>query len=208
MGFLFLDIESFVDPEDNMSGLNPFHEKSKVIVIAYNYYHSSSAPKPEQVKPPEFIFEWEEGTEKKLLEKFLCVLKEIEKKEFNSGETYLKIVGFNHLAYDLNYLFARMTHHKIAPQKELFNLLFTHPRHIDLAQIGMAVSKATKRDEDFRTISQKAINSYFEIPIKEASGKDVSLFYSAKNYEKIKKYCTEEFTFELLYRSLLETFLH
>jgi hypothetical protein len=44
----------------------------------------------------------------------------------------------------------------------------------------------TKRDEDFRTISQKAINSYFEIPVKEASGKDVSLFYSKKDYVKIK----------------------
>jgi uncharacterized protein YllA (UPF0747 family) len=77
-----------------------------------------------------------------------------------------------------------------------------------LAQLAMAVSKTTKRDEDFRTISQKAVNSYFEIPIKEASGKDVSLFYSKKDYSEIIKYCTEEFTFELLYQSLLQTFLH
>ena len=208
MGYLFLDIESLVDPEDNNSGLNPFHEKSKVIVISYNYYSASSAPKPAQVKEPSFIFEWEVGSEKKLLEEFYSVLKTIEKKEFNSGETYLKIIGFNHLAYDLNYMFARMLHHKIAPQKELFNLLFSHPRHIDLAQLGMAVSKVTKRDEDFRTISQKAINSYYDIPIKEASGKDVSTFYLKKDYAKIKKYCSEEFTFELLYQSLLQTFLH
>ena len=156
----------------------------------------------------ETVSEWEIGSEKKLLEEFYKLLKEIEKKEFNSGETFLKIVGFNHLAYDLNYLMARMTHHEIASKKELFNLLFTQPRHIDLAQLGMAVSKATKRDEDFRTISQKAINSYFEIPIKEASGKDVSVFYLKQDYVKIKKYCTEEFTFELLYQSLLQNFLH
>jgi DNA polymerase elongation subunit (family B) len=208
MGHLFLDIESFVDPDNQNSGLNPFYEKSKVIAIAYNYYPNSSAPKPEQIKEPNFIFEWEEGSEKKLLEKFYEFLKEIEKKEFNNGETYLKIIGFNHLAYDLNYLFARMLHHKISKERELFNLLFTQPRHIDLAQIGMAVSKATKRDEDFRTISQKAINSYYEIPVKEANGKEVSLFYSKKEFEKIKKYCKEEFTFELLYQSLLQTFLH
>ena len=207
MGFLFLDIESMVDPEDNMSGLNPYHSKSKVIVIAYNYYHLSHAPKAEQIKEPSFLFEWEIGSEKKLLEEFYKLLKEIEKKEFNSGETFLKIVGFNHLAYDLNYLMARMTHHEIASKKELFNLLFTQPRHIDLAQLGMAVSKATKRDEDFRTISQKAINYYFELPVKEARAKDVSKFYSEKNYEKIRKYCTEEFTFELVYQSLLTSFL-
>jgi len=203
MGFLFLDIESFVDSEDTFSGLNPFHEKSKVLVIAYNYYPSSSAPKPEQVKEPYFLFEWEAGSEKKILEAFFSELKEIYKKD-----SLLKIVGFNHLAYDLNYLFARMSKHKISSEKELFHLLFTQPRHIDMAQLGMAVSKATKRDEDFRTISQKTINSYFEIPVKEATGKDVSVFYSKKQYEKIKKYCKEEFTFELLYQSLLMSFLH
>ena len=208
MGFLFLDIESFVDPEDNLSGLNPFHEQSKVIVVAYNYYSLNNAPTSGQIKPNSFIFEWEAGSEKKLLEDFYNVLKTIEKKEFDSGDNFLKIVGFNHLAYDLNYLFSRMSHHKIAPQKELFNLLFTFPRHIDLAQIGMAVSKATKRDEDFRTISQKTINAYYQIPVKEATGKDVSVFYSKKDYTKIRKYCTEEFTFELLYQSLLQTFLH
>jgi len=203
MGFLFLDIESFVDPDDENSGLNPFHEKSKVLVIAYNHYSSPSAPKEEQVKPPTFLFEWEISSEKKMLEEFFDLLKGILKKD-----DFLKIVGFNHLAYDLNYLFARMNKHKIASEKELFSVLFSKPRHIDLAQLGMAVSKATKRDEDFRTISQKTINSYYEIPIKEASGKDVSKFYSEKNYEKIRKYCTEEFTFELLYQSLLQTFLH
>lgn len=203
MGFLFLDIESFVDPEDQNSGLNPFHPKSKVLVIAYNYYSHPSAPTEEQVKEATLLFEWEIGSEKKLLEEFWGVLKKIHEKD-----DLLKIVGFNHIVYDLNYLFNRMTHHKIAPQKELFNLLYTLPRHIDLAQLGMAVSKATKRDADFRTISQKAVNSYYSIPIKEASGKDVSEFYSKKEYEKIKKYCKEEFTFELLYQSLLQTFLH
>lgn len=208
MGFLFLDIESFVDPNDEKSGLNPFHENSKVLVISYNYYSLHFAPKEGQIKDPSFIFEWVEGSEEKLLKKFYEVLKSIEQKEFNTGEDFLKIVGFNQLAYDLNYLFCRMTKYNIASQKELFNLLFTNSKHIDLAQLGMAVSKSTKRDEDFRTISQKIINSYYEIPIKEASGKDVSKFYLKKDYNKIIKYCTEEFTFELLYQSLLQTFLH
>ncbi|MDD3085728.1 MAG: hypothetical protein PHY04_02320 [Candidatus ainarchaeum sp.] len=208
MGFLFLDIESFVDPEEEKSGLNPFCKNSKVLVISYNYYSLLVAPKEGQIKEPSFIFEWVEGSEEKLLKKFYDVLKLIEKKEFNNGDVFLKIVGFNQLAYDLNYLFCRMSFYKIAPQRELFNLLFTNSKHVDLAQLGMAVSKATKRDEDFRTISQKVINSYFEIPIKEATGKDVSKFYLKKDYDKIIKYCTEEFTFELLYQSLLQTFLH
>lgn len=203
MGFLFLDIESFIDPLEPGSGLNPYFEKSKIIVIAFNYYSNQIAPEGEQIKPPTFLFEWVEGSEKKLLEKFYSELKQICEKD-----AFLKIVGFNQLAYDLNYLFGRLKYHKIDSEKELFDKLFTKPRHIDLAQLGMAVSRSTKRDSDFRTISQKTINSYYNIPLKEASGKDVSIFYLKKEYEKIVKYCQEEFTFELLYQSLLQTFLH
>ena len=203
MGFLFMDIESFVDPEDEMSGLNPYHEKSKVIAISYNYYHQQKAPGAAEIKPPTFLFEWELGSEKKLLEDFYALLK-----KWDSKDDVLKIVGFNHLAYDLTYLFARMTKHKIAPEKELFDVIFTNPRHVDLAQLGMAVARATKYNEDFRCISQKTINAYFDIPVKEDNGKIISTYYSKKQYDKIKKYCSEEFTFEMLYQSLLQTFLH
>jgi hypothetical protein len=203
MAFLFLDIESFVDPDDTRAGLNPHHKNSKVLVIAYNYYASPVAPAPAEIKEPTFLYEWEFGSENALLEDFYKKLK-----KWASGEIFFKIVGFNHMAFDMPFLFSRMAFHRIAPEKELFDLLFTDARHIDLAQIGMAVSKFTKRDEDFRNISQKAINYMFGIPVKEDSGVDVTRYYLEKRYDKIEKYCGEEFTFELLYQSLLETFLH
>ena len=202
MGFLFLDIESFVDPEDEKSGLNPFHKNSKVIVIAYNYYPLEKAPLASQIKKPVFLFEWVIGSEKKLLQNFFDFLKSISKEN-----DLLKIVGYNHLAYDLPFLFSRMKKNKIAVEKELFDLLFTMPRHIDLSQIAMPVSNKTKKEEDFRCISQKVINSYFDIPIKEANGKDVTNFYLKKRFDLIQKYVEEEFTFELLYRSLLDYFV-
>ncbi len=203
MGFLFLDIESFVDPKNERSGLNPHFEKSEVLVIAYNYYAFAKAPSLAQVKEPTFLFEWVEGSEKKLLKKFYEVLKEIYKED-----KFLKIVGFNHIAYDLPYMFSRMIENKVAEKQELFDMLFTNARHIDLSQLGMAVSEKTKKDEDFRCISQKVINAYFDIPVKVASGKDVSEFYLKKRYDLIEKYCKEEFTFEMLYQSLLEYFIY
>jgi len=202
MGFLFLDIESFVDPKEERSGLNPFYKNSKCFGIAYNYYPLPAAPKSAQIKEPIFLFEWEEGGEKELLEKFYLILKEIYAKD-----SMLKIVGFNHLAYDLPFLFSRMNVHDIESEKVLFDALFSFPRHIDLAQLGMAVSELTKKNEDFRCISQKAINSYYDIPIKEDSGKDLSVYYVKQRYDLIKKYCEEEFTFELLYQSLLTHFI-
>jgi DNA polymerase elongation subunit (family B) len=203
MAYLFLDIESFVDPEDTRSGLNPFHKNSKVIVISYAYYASPFPPSPAEVKKPCFMFIWNFESEKQLLKEFYINLKKL-----SEGQEYFKIIGFNQLAYDLPFLFSRMAKHKIAPEKELFDLLFSKVRHIDLAQISMAVSKFTKRDQDFRNISQKAINLAYDIPIKEDNGVDVTRYYLEKRYDKIEKYCAEEFTFELLYQSLLETFLH
>ena len=202
MGFLFLDIESFVDPKDERSGLNPFHTKSKIFGIAYSYYALPKVPNVAQVKKPIFLFEWVEGSEKLLLEKFFSFLENIYTKD-----NLLKIVGFNHLAYDIPFLFSRMSFYKISSQKDLFDKLFSVPRHVDLAQLGMALSEVTKRDEDFRCISQKTINSYFKIPIKEGTGKDLSGYYLNKRFDLIEKYCSEEFTFELLYNSVLEYFL-
>lgn len=202
MGFLFIDIESFVSPNNERSGLNPFCDESKVIVISYSYYPLNKAPISSQIKKPIFLFEWIIGSEKKLLQTFFDKLNNI-----YSNDKMLKIVGFNHLAYDLPYLFSRMEKNNIASKEILFDYLFSKARHIDLSQLSMAISKKTKQDEDFRCISQKVINSYFDIPVKEADGKIISEYYSKKRYNLIEKYVLEEFTFELLYKSILDYFI-
>lgn len=203
MGFLFLDIESLMHKDNPGTGLNPHMENSEVLVIAYNYYDLENAPKDSEVKKPIFLYSWKEGGEEKLLTKFFDYLEKI-----SISDKFLKIVGFNHLAYDLPFLFSRMSELKITDNEKAFDLLFTSPRHIDLSQLAMAISEDTKRDEDFRCISQKRINAYFDIPIKEASGADVSSFYYDKRYNLIEKYVTEEFTFELLYNSILDYFIY
>jgi DNA polymerase elongation subunit (family B) len=203
MGYLFFDIESFVAPQNERSGLNPHFDESEVIVISYNYYKTPKAPREGEIKEATFLYGWIENGEKTLLKKFWEVLEEIYEQD-----RMLKVVGFNQLAYDLPYLFARMKANKIASDQKLFDSLFSFPRHVDLAQLGMAISEDTKREEDFRCISQKRINSYFDIPIKEAGGKDVSEFYIKKRYDLIEKYVKEEFTFELLYQSVLDYFIY
>ena len=117
MGFLFLDIESFVAPDDERSGLNPFHEKSAVFAISYNYYNLKIAPIASEIKKPSFLYEWDLGGEKPLLEHFYSILRDIYQKD-----SMLKIIGFNHLAYDLPFLFARMQK-PVPSQNRTFALL-------------------------------------------------------------------------------------
>jgi DNA polymerase elongation subunit (family B) len=199
MGYLFLDI---VDLVNERSGLNPFFDESKIFLISYNYYNLDAPPNENQIKSPNFLCEWEIGNEEKLITEFYNILKNIQK-----SDKMLKIIGFNHLPYDLPYLYSRLIKYEVADGKELFDLIFSLPRHIDLAQLAMAISENTKKSSDFRCISQKVINSYFNIPIKKDNGKDISIYYRKKDYQKIMQYVKEEFTFEMLYNSVLNYFL-
>ena len=67
MGYLFLDIETYVSPDDDASGLNPFRPASKVLSIAYNYYDGFKV-KESEIRKPTILKEWEDG-EKKILTK-------------------------------------------------------------------------------------------------------------------------------------------
>ena len=56
--------------------------------------------------------------------------------------------------------------------------------------------------KEILNINQKTTNSFFDLPIKQGTGKDVTKFYKNKEFDKIEKYISEEFSFELLYLKL------
>lgn len=207
MGYLFFDIESYVSVHNRNSGFNSYEKEAKVIVISYNYYPGFHAPKKEQLKQPIFLKEWE-SSEKEILAKFYTLIKERVEGEMavnKSGKelTRLKMVGFNILKYDLPYLFGRMEQLKIADKRELFYYLFVMPYAVDLYYLTPMVSQKTKEYRQLWGIGQKEINEFFGIQVKEGRGDELSRFYDAKDYTKIMKYCTEEFTFEQLYDAFL-----
>ena len=207
MGYLFFDIESYVCVHNRNSGFNPYEKESKVIVISYNYYPGFNAPKKNQLKKPIFLKEWERS-EKDTLEEFYGFVKDRVDKETvinDAGKemTRLKMVGFNILKYDLPYLFGRMEQLKIADKRELFYYLFVMPYAIDLYYMTPMVSQKTHEYKQLWGISQKEVNKFFGLAIKEGRGDELSRFYDAKEYDRIMKYCNEEFTFEQLYDSFL-----
>lgn len=207
MGYLFFDIESYVCLHNRNSGFNPYEKEAKVIVISYNYYPGFNAPKKNQLKKPIFLKEWERS-EKDTLEEFYGFVKDRVDKEMvinDAGKemTRLKMVGFNILKYDLPYLFGRMEQLKIADKKELFYYLFVMPYAIDLYYMTPMVSQKTHEYKQLWGIGQKEVNKFFGLQVKEGRGDELSRFYDVKDYDRIMKYCTEEFTFEQLYDSFL-----
>lgn len=203
MGHLFLDIETYLSPENEESSLNPYKKGSKVLLIAYNYYNKFKPPNKDEIKSPIFLKEWDID-EKAILIKFYNFLKETK-----NNDKYMKIIGFNITKFDLPYLFGRMKTLKIAGEEELHDLLF-RPFGVDLFYLSSIISENTKKHEQLWGTNHKEVSRFFKLQEKEGTGAECSKFYDAKEYDKIIKYCTKEFNFEQLlnafYLHVIENF--
>ncbi len=200
MGYLFLDIETFVDEINKKSGLSPFFSESKIISIAFNYYNQFILT-DKNIIPPTILKEWE-SSEEEIIKKFYNFIK-----NKVQSDPHIKLVGFNLIKFDLPYLLFRIVHYKIDEPKNIYEILFTRPHHIDLAQIGMTTSQRMKIRKEFYNVNQKEINKFFGLPVKEGSGVMLSSYYRNGEYDKITNYIKQEFQFEKLY-VLLRRHLH
>jgi hypothetical protein len=226
MAFLFFDIETFIDPEDKTSGLNPYRKKSKVLTISYKFYAGKKLNIGYKGKPGEKLDlnplttykEWE-SDEKTILEDFWEFFKgkvEEEIRTLSGGQviTDLKVVGFNQTKFDLPYLFGRMMYHKIATEDELYSVLFERPNQVDLMQLAMTINptnfqkkdgkwqRPTQMNHELFNQGQKEINKTLGIKVKKGSGTDITKYYLDREYEKIEEYIKDEFTFEELHEKI------
>ena len=200
MGYFFVDIETYIDEKNNDTGLNPYYPESKVIVISFNFYNSFILTE-KNIIPPTIYKEWE-SSEKEILSKFYNFLKN--KVE---SDPHIKLVGFNHIKFDLPYLFARLLHHKIDTPENLHKIIFQTPHHIDLSQIGMITSQRMFNKKEFYNVNHNECCRFFELPEKSESGIKVSEYYNNHEFDKIEKYVIGEFILEHLY-ILLRRFIH
>lgn len=193
MGYFFIDIETYVDPKQPETGLNPYMDNSKIISVAYNYYEEFHLSE-KHITPPTILREWEAGEQDILVRIYNFLKLKIEK------DKHLKILGFNNLKFDITYLFGRLVVNKIAPVYKIYDILYRKPHYIDLGQLSQIISN--HRFKDILNIGQKQANKFFGLPIKKGSGKDVTKFYLNSEYDKIIDYIKQEFSFELLYINL------
>lgn len=193
--YFFIDIETYIDKQNPETGLNPYYPNSKIIAIAFNYYDAFVLTE-KNIIPPTIYKEWE-SSEKEILERFYNFIK-------RKVETspHIKIVGFNHIKFDLPYLFARLTYYEIDKKENIHKILFQLPHHIDLGQASMIISSRMKKRKEFYNVSQVEVKKFFNMPI-QAKGRDkLSDYYRNKQFEKIIEYIKEEFQSELIYINL------
>ena len=200
MGYLFLDIETYIDKENEDTGLNPYYPNSKVISIAFNYYNSFILTEKDII-PPTTHKEWK-SNEKEILVKFYNFIKDKVK-----SDKHIKLVGFNHIKFDLPYLFSRLVYHNVDTPSEIHKVLFQLPHHIDLAQISMITSQRMNKKKEFYNVNHNDINKFFDLKLKEENAKKLSEYYRNGKFELIEDYITQEFNFEIIY-ILLRRFVH
>lgn len=189
MGHLFLDIETYQSKDNPDSSLCPYHPESKIIIISYTYYPTFKPPQREEINQPVFLKEWE-SSEYNILKNFYESLCEIQVKD-----KFVKFCGFNITKFDLPYLFGRMKVNKIADEIKLHNVLF-RPFAMDLFYLSSIISDQTIQKEQLWGMNHKEVSSFFNLQVKEGTGDECSRFYDKKDYDKIVKYCIEEFNFE------------
>ena len=107
----------------------------------------------------------------------------------------MKIAGFNIYKFDLPYLFGRMKLLNVAKEKALHEILF-RPFGIDFFQLSPLISPKTVKYGQLWGTNHKEVSAFFKLQVKEGKGSDLSNFYDNKEYDKIIKYCEEEFNFE------------
>jgi len=210
MSLLFLDIETYVSKENERTGLNPFLKDSKVISIAYNHYEKFTIKKLEITKPL-ILKEWnyKQHGEKTILESFYSFLKNKIKTDRYTDKKGrdrcgVTIIGFNHLSFDLPYLYGRFCFYNIDSPENIFQNLFLEPAHTDLMQLTQLISTKSLEYEKLIPLNQKLACEYFKIQIKDGEGKDLSRFYDSGDYESILKYIEQEFSFEQMYFAFID----
>jgi DNA polymerase elongation subunit (family B) len=196
MGHLFFDIESYVSMDNDLSGLNPYYPASKVLVISYNYYDSFYPPNIEEIEDPTCLKEWEYKDEREMLSSFYDKLKVLRVKD-----KYLRYYGFNITSFDLPYLFGRMRVNNITDERDIYDILFG-PYAFDMYQLSTVISDDCRKHKQLWGMSQADVSRFFELQVKEGTGVQCSRHYDHEDYEKIMKYCRDEFNLEQMLDAL------
>lgn len=163
-----------------IGGLTPFD--GKVVLITY------------QVDDEETVRlkEWE-SNEQKILQEFYDRLVGL---QHNSKE-WLRIIGHNILRFDLLFLYERMKHHKIAGEKWLYHWVIKKPEVIDFLQLHLPIN-----DLKISGLRHDVLAYAYGFPTKKTSGKEETLHYFEKDYDKITEYSKREFVYPEMYKKI------
>lgn len=200
MGYLFIDIETYVDLQNRDSGLNPYEKESKVLTICFSY-NSKFRLTLADLGPPTILKEWE-SSEEEILKRFYSFIKE----KVETDE-HLKLLGFNIQKFDIPYLFGRMMVKEIDLPKNLSNVFYKRVHVIDLGQLAMILSKKMQEKKEIFNVSFNEVSISLGMPSKTGNGLAVSKWYRDQEYDKIVKYIRQEFQFDKMYLTLRDYIL-
>ena len=150
----------------------------KVILIAYQLGEHG---------PVRRLAEWE-SDERAILAEFYGVLSRFQRIRG------FRIIGHNLTRFDLPFLYARMLHHNIDGEREIYRRLVEGVVVCDTLQMHLPLN-----GYDIAGLRHDALMHAYGLPVKETSGGDEIRHYFDGEYEKILEYSEREFRYAELF---------
>lgn len=155
----------------------------KVILIAYRLGEHG---------PVRRLAEWE-SDERTILSKFYGVLSKFQRIRG------FRIIGHNLTRFDLPFLYARMLHHNIDDEREVYRRLVEGVVVCDTLQMHLPLN-----DYDIAGLRHDTLMHAYGLPVKGTSGGDEIRHYFDGEYEKILEYSEREFLYAELFARMKE----
>ncbi len=158
-------------------------EDGKVILITYRLGKHG---------PVRRLAEWE-SDEKTILAKFYGTLSRFQRIRG------FRIIGHNLTRFDLPFLYARMLHHSIDGEREVYRRLVEGVVVCDTLQMHLPLN-----DYDIAGLRHDTLMHAYGLPVKGTSGGDEIRHYFDGEYEKILEYSEREFLYAELFARMRE----
>ncbi len=155
----------------------------KVILITYRLGEHG---------PVRRLAEWE-SDEKTILAEFYGMLSKFQRIRG------FRIIGHNLTRFDLPFLYARMLHHNIDGEREVYRRLVEGVVVCDTLQMHLPLN-----DYDIAGLRHDTLMHAYGLPVKGTSGGDEIRHYFDGEYERILEYSEREFLYAELFARMRE----
>lgn len=134
-----------------------------------------------------FFTEWEYNDERELILAFYEYLRGLVKQRREKKISFLNVVGFNILRFDIPLLVEKGFEHGAGSIAEL-NKLWHDTHTIDYLQASLPLNEMRFKDLSLRNLAERARRAGVEVPEAYGTGGDVKKWYENREYDKIIKH--------------------
>lgn len=155
-----------------------------------------------------YFTEWELGNEEKIVTELYSYLREVNESREKGLISFVNVVGFNILRFDIPLLVQKGVEHGMGSLAEL-NVLWHNTYTVDLFQTSLPFYSMKFKGLNLDLLVKWARNKGINVPEPYGSGSDVAKWYEERRYDDIIKHLEIDLRIarivDLTYRAVYES---